>query len=50
MYRWLSIGILNPKKKKFGKVTEDILSIKKGQCGIHTFRLLKYLLTHKYSI
>ena len=37
-------------KKKLGKVTEKILSIKKGQCGIHTFCILKYLLTYKYTI
>ena len=49
MHGWLSIGILIL-KKKLGKVPEDILWIKKGQCGIHTFRILKYLLTHKYSI
>ena len=48
MYGWLSIGILI--LKKIGKVTENILSIKKGQCGIHTFHIVKYLLTHKYSI
>ena len=40
----------NSKKKKVGKVPEDILSIRKGQCGIQTFRILKYLLTHKYNI
>ena len=33
MYGWLSIGILI--LKKIGKVTENILPIKKGQCGIH---------------
>ena len=48
MYGWLSIGILI--LKKIGKVTENILSIKKGQCGIDTFHIVMYLLTHKYSI
>ena len=32
-----------------GKVTENILSIKKGQCGIHT-DIIKHLLTNKCSI
>ena len=49
MRGWLSIGILIL-KKKIGKFMENILSIKKEQCGNHTFCILKYLLTHKYSI
>ena len=48
MYGWLSIGILILKEVR--KVTENVLSIKKGECGIDTFHILKYLRTHKYSI
>ena len=50
LHVWMAVYWNSNSKKKIGKVTEDILSIKKGQCGIYTFRTLEYLITHKYSI
>ena len=47
LHVWLAVYCNS--NSKLEKITENSLSIKKGQCGIHTFHMLKYLLTRKYS-